>query len=378
MAGEPDASGGVGYWERMYKQAYLQKYNTKGKLVWNIGRHAESWANPGEFYMPNRVNVHRGFAYVTDVSGLLSIFDPNGLLVAFEIKDAYRGHSLASDLYGGGGESWVAYPFTNSRNGKTYYIIQDHGEGAYRLFEVQGLDALQTWQGQVELVTPAPAKPREAEQKQRLFSAQIYQARKAPSIDGDLAQWSDTGTETLWMKEGDATLPHATLRYRYDSRNLYIAVHVRNDDSPAVNAYAADRDLMWRADALELYVGTDFSTWRKNPYTEHDFQFMFAVGEKMTGRAYCWTRHEWVEGSHSAYRVDPDRQGYTLEGVLPWEYMKYAPQAGDKLGFDMRVMMGNADGTQFVSNLIWSATNTAFNQKNEWGMALLQGFYAEP
>lgn len=377
MAGEEGKSEGVGYWQRMYRQVYLQKYDTRGRLVWNLGRHAEAWANPGEFYMPNRVNVNRGFAYVTDVSGLLSIFDPNGLMVGFEIKDAYRGYSLANDLYGGGGESWVSYVFTHPESRKTYYLIQDHGLGAFRLYEVQGLEKVRTWASEITLTKPAPPKPRETEKKARLFSAQIFQARRTPMIDGDLSEWSETGAERLWMKEGDESLPNASLRFRYDSAYLYIAVHVRNDESPAVNAFAAERDLMWRADALELYLGTDFKAWRQRAYTANDYQFMFPVGPKASGKGYCWTRHEWVEGTQSAYGIDPDRKGYALEARLPWSYVRYEPKAGDKLPFDMRVMFGDAEGAQLMTNLIWCATNMAFNDTSEWGMALLQGFYAE-
>ncbi len=376
MAGEWGKSDGIGYWQRLFKQAYLQKYDRQGRLVWNIGQHTEDWTNPGDFYMPNRVALHAGNAYVMDVSGQLSIFNADGLMIGFLMGDSYRGENWEKSLYAGQGESWAYHVFTDPRTRKTYYLVQSHGDGGYRLYEVCGLRDTRTWAGAVTLTTPAPARPPAGEKKARIFSAQLYQPRTPPVIDGDLSDWSDTGTEMLWLKEGHTELPNAGLRFRYDSTNLYIALHVRNDDSPAMNAEAADRDLMWRGDALELYLGTDFASWHKGTYTPTDYQLMFAVGKTMTGKAYCWTKHEWVDGSQSAYKVDPDKLGYTLEALVPWRYVAYTPKAGDRLPFDMRVMLGNAEGTQYITNLIWSATNMAFNQTDMWGMAMVQGFYA--
>jgi len=374
MGAKQGRGEGILYWARMYEKACLEKYDRTGRLRWAVGRKTRSYVQPGEFYGPNKVRYHDGLVYHSDVSGVVSVFDPDGLMVGFLMKDAARGFGFDDDPLGSGGEAWCHHIFTHPKSKKLYYIHQDHGAGQYRVIEFKGLKDLDYSEGNVVLKQAAPAAPPDAESQKPEYVLDIPKAGRV-RIDGDLSDWQDSGTVTLWTETNSKELPYATLRFRYDVRNLYVAVHVLNEDTPAVNRNASTPDLMWRGDCLELYVGTDFNSWRKRTYAETDLQFMVAPGPDSNGKAYCYTRHAWVDGSTVAWKIDADKKGYTLEAEVPWQYMKNAvPKPGARLPFDMRVMVGTAKGDNYSHNLIWSARNMAFNDTSEWGQAVLGQF----
>ena len=364
---------GVPYWARMWEQVFLQSYDPKGRLRWAVGRKTTNFVKPGEFYGPNRINVEGPFVYFTDVSGVLSIFDRQGLMVGFLMKDSARGFGVEDDLYGCGGESWVSYVATHPKTGRVYYYTQDHGTGTFRVYQITGLDTLQRWDARLVLKRAAPARPHRGKTK-REFVARIFRAGRI-SLDGKLDEWTDQGAERLWAEQGNNALPHASLRFRYDRRFLYVAVHVRSDDTPAVNRNAGSRDLMWKGDCVELYVGTDIAAWRKGTYTPTDYQLMLAPGVHATGKAYCWTYHQWVDKSRVAWSVDADKRGYQIEAAVPWAFFRGpGPKAGRRLPLDMRVMCGDRTGEKYAYNLIWSARNMAFNRTDQWGQAILEQF----
>jgi len=364
---------GIPYWARMWEKVYLQKYDRAGRLRWAVGRKTSSFVQPGEFYGPNRVRYHDGFVYHSDVSGVASIFDPDGLMVGFVVKDSARGIGFDEDPLGGCGEAWCHHLVTHPNTGKLYYIHQDHSTGQYRVLEFKGLENLRYAQGNVTLKQAAEPHATADEQRQD-YVATIFKAGKL-SLDGDLSEWADQASTMLWAEQDNRNLPHAKLRYRYDQRCFYVALQVFSDDTPAVNRNASARDLLWRGDCLELYIGTDIKSWRKGEYAATDYQLMLAPGPDANGKAYCQNLHTWIEGSQVAWKIDADRKGYTLEAKVPWSFFRGPePKAGKRIPFDMRVMCGDKEGKNYAYNLIWSARNMAFNRTNEWGQAVLEHF----
>ena len=364
---------GIPYWSRMFEKACVEKYDRNGKFRWAVGRKTSSFVSPGEFYGPNKVRYHDGLVVHSDVSGVVSIFDRDGLMVGFLVKDSARGHTFFADPLGGCGESWCHHIFTHPKTGKLYYIHQDHGSGSFRVLEFIGLKDLVYGGGPVSLKQAAPAKE-ETAQEQEDYVAQVFKAGKI-SVDGTLNEWTDQAPIRLWAEKGRQDLPNATLNLRYDVRFLYIGLHVRGDTTPAVNKNAASRDLVWKGDCMELYVGTDIASWHKGKYAATDYQLMLAPGPDSTGKAYCWTRHAWVEGSKVAWKVDADAKGYALEAQVPWSFFQGPPpESGKRIPFDVRVMCGDEGGRDFAYNLIWSARNMAFNDTSEWGQAVLEHF----
>ena len=374
LVGRRGKGKGIPYWARMYEKAFLHKYDKSGRLVWSVGKKTSSFVKPGEFYGPNHAYYHKGFIFFCDVSGKVSVFDRYGLMVGFLMKDSARGVGFDDDPLGGCAEAWNHHFVTHPKSGKLYYFNQDHFTGGFRCIEIKGLSDLKYDSVQVTLKKAAAPKKESEEDTQQDYVAQIFKAANL-SIDGEVSEWNETGSVQLWAEKNNRNLPYAKIRFRYDLRYLYVSVFVRGDDSPAKNKNAQSRDLMWKGDCLELYLGTDFKSWRKGAYAETDYQLMLAPGEESAGKAYCWTHHTWVKGSKVAWKVHDDKKGYSLEGQVPWSFFKGPPpKTGKQMPFDMRVMCGDSTGEKYLHNMIWSARNMAFNRTEQWGQAVLEHF----
>ncbi len=310
----------------------------------------------GEVFMMNG-NHGRFFVLTTD-----------GLYLDEMFKDVRLGGSW--DEYMIGGECFGGF-FAKAEDGK-YYL--QSGSIQYRVFRIDGLDALKRTQGTL-IVTPAQVAASERNLTRAVAvaaapkTAVLPRLTAAPSLDGSGKAWSGAG-DVRWDKSGQ--FPVRT-QLGYDATNLYLACDVA-DPSPWVNG-GADWTLLFKTgDSVNLELGTDP---RANPQrtgpVPGDLRLLIApFGGKPTAVLYRYRQPgaahpvtftcPWRSEVVDAVTLLPDAKitvhtrgnGYTLEAAVPLADLGWQPQPGSTLKADVGVLFGDPDGKATMLRSYWS------------------------
>lgn len=201
-------------------------------------------------------------------------------------------------------------------------------------------------------------------------SAVASHVTTAPTIDGDLADWSDDGAVSIstddYIKEKDGAIawkgPYDSsviLRLRWDEKNLYIAARVF-DDFP-IQPQSAKTS--YSEDCLEVFLSPDGKTV---------CQGLFFPIKNSSGADYkAWWMHKSSEmDSKVACRILPD--GYALEIAVPWSGLDFTPKSGQTVPFSFSLDDTDQSGDKRKSVLIWKGDTANFQSTQNWGRLQLK------
>ena len=168
----------------------------------------------------------------------------------------------------------------------------------------------------------------------------VWLAGTQPMIDGRLTEWEwDTGgvelTEATMDANGRETPPidgdadlSASVRLQWDSRALYVAVRVR-DDEPSWAGAGGDWRGFWEYDGLAVFITVP--RWLLETSRCGD-----EVGEE-----HCFGLNLYPDlgprllPAGSRYACGRTEEGYAIEAAISFESLTLTPRAGDRLKFGL-------------------------------------------
>jgi hypothetical protein len=151
-------------------------------------------------------------------------------------------------------------------------------------------------------------------------SAPVVRFAKAPTIDGNLAEWGDTVAVTSFPFAALQDRRSARLRFGYDDTALYVAGHVV-DDTPMVNQHGPLDLQMLSGDVIRFGVDAGLPTEVILCPWGNDAELL-----KPEGRPHVFTGLK-PYGGQTAMVKDPDGKGYIFEVKIPWAGVKGKPDA---------------------------------------------------
>lgn len=219
------------------------------------------------------------------------------------------------------------------------------------------------------------------------------------TIDGDLREWDLSGQIRSYVVAETAEMMSARLAVMYDQEALYVSGVVR-DISPLMNRHdpKVDPEKAWDADVCQLWFSLDPDL----PYPVNFSSFGKETAPTPVATAYLWYFTDRREPCLSlyrgmkfhdalrpdlgatgvvpptayagAYRLAPDKLGYTFEYRLPFATLglKRPPHANDLLAACFAVFWSQADGLKTAGGHAWAydvmnGPGFPFQQTNCWG-----------
>jgi hypothetical protein len=197
----------------------------------------------------------------------------------------------------------------------------------------------------------------------------ISRADGAIRIDGLAQGWPGVPAETIsssrLVQGSDAGGLEASFKACWDDRHLYVLAHVV-DATPMKNELKGD--LIWSADALELFVGFE-QLDQPGPLLFSDRQVLLSGG--LVGGQTHW---HFVKVSaqpqcQMAVVPDVDGKGYTMEAAIPFASLGFTPGDGRQILFDVAVN-DSADGKTRLRQLMWNGSARNSGDRSAWGRAV--------
>jgi len=196
----------------------------------------------------------------------------------------------------------------------------------------------------------------------------VPRALPGMKLDGSTTGWPGRPAEPIEPSRVVLGNPNPTLRgdFRlcWDDRHLYFLVQVK-DPTPHRNSQPSDS--LWNADAVELFLGTRDPV-RKDSMLFGDTQIVIGAGD--SPRVFIDGRAEDAARCRAVLIPDVSRDGYTLEAAIPWAILKFAPQPGATLLFDVAIDNSD-DGKTRRQQLMWNGTARNSGDRGAWGHARL-------
>jgi hypothetical protein len=205
-------------------------------------------------------------------------------------------------------------------------------------------------------------------------------AGNSPAIDGDLAEWAGTVTDStfqVFSAEGwDGTDDlGASWQLSWDTEYLYVAVTVSDDN----HVQTQTGNQIFRGDSVDLQIDTDREGDYAPAVSPDDFQINLSPGD-FAGLSPSAFR---FQGTPSGSMVDapghsisvvarPTGQGYALEAAIPWRDLSVAPQPGLVLGLALNVSDNDVPGTAVQEVMKSHVPTRRFADPTSWGTLTLQ------
>lgn len=202
------------------------------------------------------------------------------------------------------------------------------------------------------------------------------QLTTAPTIDGDLADWSTNRysiTEVAfgaaaWTGGGDLS---GSYYLGWDSTYLYLGIQV--NDSTFVQT-ASGRNL-FKGDSVEILLDAALSSdFSSRSLSSDDYQIGLSPGDfgSRLPEAYRWFPLS-AEGSLTTVQVASDQtaDGYLLEARIPWVVFGLAPEAGDRFGFALSLSDNDQAGTAVQQSMVSTVRTRSLTDPTTWGTLVL-------
>jgi len=204
---------------------------------------------------------------------------------------------------------------------------------------------------------------------------------EAPRVDGRLDEWEgmpmlELGHAEQLTRGFEGWSPEkasARVGLWFTPEQVFVAARVFDDD-PIVNEHPPN--LIWRGDALELYLGFGGPARRTVLNKQYDFQLGVAPTCDL-GRPIVFLFHEDRILETARVVAQPADAGYILEAAIPLsEFGAVTLEDGALLGFDVALTdfdrgdwapEGNMPGRA----LMWNGTGMNWIDPSGWGMAVL-------
>lgn len=210
------------------------------------------------------------------------------------------------------------------------------------------------------------------------------------TIDGDLADWDFTASQTAYVSGEFLEKEHGEFVFSYDKDALYVAARVA-DNSPMRNMYGA-AERFWEGDCIAVRLYTNIkdnnalpnrTQKNKDPQVVH----LLFFHQHTTGKPWSHAAYgaEFFEdkinpsGVESAYRELPDKSGYTFEAKIPWSVLNVPvpPQPGESIraivGFDFGNPTGDRRLRTAVGGYLTNPGDFAFLKTGSWGTLQFAG-----
>ena len=181
------------------------------------------------------------------------------------------------------------------------------------------------------------------------------------AIDGDLADWDFTGSQTAYVGAEFLEKEHGEFVFSYDKEFLYLAARVA-DTSPMRNIHHAV-ERYWEGDCIGIRLFTDLKNnghvptrtlKDKNPNVVH----MMFFRQHTTGAVWKHFSYgsEFYEsrvnpgGVEAAFREFPDHAGYAFEARVPWQalHVPAPPDPGESMRSMVQFDFGNQAGDRRI------------------------------
>jgi len=203
----------------------------------------------------------------------------------------------------------------------------------------------------------------------------------APVIDANLEEWKDVPQIFINSKEQITRGPEGwnpkeasgDVRFWFTPEALFIAADVI-DDEPIFNNNPAN--LIWKGDAIELYLGFGGPAKRTVIDKSVDFQVGLAPNyEKNEPVAFLFHKDIIIEDAKIATRKTDD--GYILEAMIPLKtFGDVKLKDGMLIGLDAAINDLDSDDWAPAGNepgraLMWNGTEMNWIDPSNWGMAIL-------
>lgn len=199
----------------------------------------------------------------------------------------------------------------------------------------------------------------------------------APTMDGDLSEWSETQYPIANIAYGAGNHSSAadlsgTVMLGWDADNLYLAVEVFDD----VYVQEATGQNIFKGDSIEVLIDLNVSGdyyWAE--LSGDDYQVGVSPGNPTVGNspeAYLW--YPWnVAGSRPQVQIGATStaQGYLIEAALPWTMFGVSPASGNHYGFGFSLSDNDSAGTTIQQSMVSNLANRVFTNPMTWGDLLL-------
>lgn len=192
-------------------------------------------------------------------------------------------------------------------------------------------------------------------------------------MDGVLNDWpkdlSGIGLDLSYLESGaiqNSNDLEGVIYFAWDERFLYFAARI-HDDSLVFRRLNGD---IWRDDLLELFIdpGADGLLWQSSS----DFQLGFQVDpQSKKAKTWSWFRSPGdpsEEGSVRA-RGSVAKNGYTLEGAIPWSFLGIEPGAMKEIRITPSVHDMDSDRSE--GKLTWFFRNEGTQNRFALGRLIL-------
>lgn len=213
---------------------------------------------------------------------------------------------------------------------------------------------------------------------------------QGPEIDGRLDEWRGLPKLALdhpsqIIRGGEGWGPaecFAEVSLWFTPESVCIGAWVKDDD-PMHNPHPPN--LLWKGDALELYLGFQGPAKRTVINKAHEFQIGIAPNCSL-GRPIVFLFHEDRILNSAAVAAQKTEMGYTLEAAIPLSEFGESANALNKgilLGFDVALDDLDAgdwapEGNDPGRALMWNGTGMNWIDPSGWGMAVLSDLSPSP
>jgi len=198
-----------------------------------------------------------------------------------------------------------------------------------------------------------------------------------PTVDGDLADWTDLGRELAhvvfgasnWTGAGDAS---GRDRVRWTEQGLYLALQITDQTRVQVSS---GRN-MFKGDIVELQLDSDLTgDFFSNSLTSDDYQIGLSPGNFGSLASEAWRWYPiGLAGSLSgvSLKAVTTTEGYNLEAMIPWTVFGVTPDAGDRFGFALSISDNDLTGAPVQQSLVSSASTRTLTNPTTWGTLILK------
>lgn len=198
----------------------------------------------------------------------------------------------------------------------------------------------------------------------------------APSIDGDLGDWSGTTFAanqcvfgcSKYSGENDLS---ASYYLGYDNSALYLGIKVKDDQYVQLST----GHLMYKGDDVEIQFDTNLAGDFADKFLSgDDYQIGMSAGNfgSRAPEAY-----RWYPASLQAplpgvlIKAKQATGGYTLEAKIPWTVFKVTPTSGARFGFALSLSDDDLPGSAVQQSLVSSVPTRTLVNPTTWGTLIL-------
>lgn len=200
----------------------------------------------------------------------------------------------------------------------------------------------------------------------------------APTIDGDLAEWTSAAHAVDQIVFGAANWTgvsdlSGSFHIGWDDAHLYVGVRVRDDRHVQISTGR----YLYRGDAVEIQLDADLpGDYHVAALNADDYQLGLSPGNfgSLPPEAYLWYPAA-LEGARPTVSVAARQtsDGYTLEARIPWSVFGVTPGAGKSFGFALSLSDNDQAGSALQQSMVSSVATRRLTNPTTWGTLVLGG-----